>query len=37
MGAQFKSSFNHLDKPTEQLASAQEYFAQLIKGEVMAA
>lgn len=37
MGAQFKSRFNQLEIASEQLASAQEYFAQLIEGEVMAA
>lgn len=37
MGAQFKSLFNQLETATEQLASAQEYFEQLIEGEVMAA
>jgi tRNA-dihydrouridine synthase B len=37
MGAQFKSRFNQLNLASEQLASAQEYFAHLIKGEVMAA
>jgi len=37
MGAQFKSRFNQLDLGSEQLASAQEYFAHLIEGEVMAA
>jgi len=37
MGAQFKSFFNQLEIASEQLASAQEYFEQLIEGEVMAA
>ncbi len=37
MGAQFKSRFNQLNLASEQLASAQEYFAHLIEGEVMAA
>jgi tRNA-dihydrouridine synthase B len=36
-GANFRKSFNLLDSASEQLASAQEYFEQLIEGEVMAA
>ena len=37
LGAQFRSQFNLLETAAEQLASAQEYFEQQIKGEVMAA
>jgi tRNA-dihydrouridine synthase B len=37
LGAQFRSRFNTLDTAADQLASAQDYFEQLIEGEVMAA
>ncbi|NPU93255.1 MAG: tRNA dihydrouridine synthase DusB [Gammaproteobacteria bacterium] len=37
LGAQFRSRFNTLETPADQLASAQDYFEQLIEGEVMAA
>ncbi len=37
LGAKFKSVFNLLETPADQLASAQEFFEQLIEGEVMAA
>ncbi len=37
MGLLFKSIFNQLNSAPKQIATAQEYFEQLIKGEVMAA
>ena len=37
LGAQFRSRFNTLETAADQLASAQDYFEQLIEGEVMAA
>lgn len=37
LGAQFRACFNRLETAADQLASAQEFFEQLIEGEVMAA
>jgi tRNA-dihydrouridine synthase B len=37
LGAKFRAVFNSLETPADQLASAQEFFEQLIEGEVMAA
>ncbi|CBL46252.1 tRNA-dihydrouridine synthase B [gamma proteobacterium HdN1] len=36
-GSTFRKAFNQLETATQQLASAQEFFEQLIEGEVMAA
>lgn len=36
-GLEFRKAFNQLETATQQLASAQEFFEQLIEGEVMAA
>jgi tRNA-dihydrouridine synthase B len=36
-GSAFRKAFNQLETATQQLASAQEFFEQLIEGEVMAA
>lgn len=37
LGAKFRAVFNSLETPADQLASAQDFFEQLIEGEVMAA
>lgn len=37
LGAKFRAVFYSLETPADQLASAQEFFEQLIEGEVMAA